>query len=142
VSSWVNCCWSSPAQPTFVSGPVGAHDRIFVFRFFSCCEIGPPLRRHEESDYCLPTFLTLHISYPDEVNGFFSLPNPSSCTMARVYSASNGNEYQEYSWGVKSERHVRLSISPPSLSPLSRKCGILDVLQPYSCISYAKMEVP
>jgi hypothetical protein len=37
---------------------------------------------------------------PDEVIGFFNLPNPSSRTMAlRVDSASNRNEYQGSSWG-------------------------------------------
>jgi hypothetical protein len=24
------CCWPSPAQPFFVSGPAGTHDHIFV----------------------------------------------------------------------------------------------------------------
>jgi hypothetical protein len=49
----------------------------------------------------------------------------------RVDLASNKNEYQECSWGVKCSRHLRLTTSLSSVSQMSIKFGILNVSQPY-----------
>jgi hypothetical protein len=67
-------------------------------------------------------------SISNEVNFFFNLPNPSSCTMAlELIQPLNRNEYQEFSLGLRCDRCIRLITTLPSVS---QKYGFLNITQP------------
>jgi hypothetical protein len=69
-------------------------------------------------------------SIPDEVIGFFNWPNPSSRTMA-LGSTQPLTEMSTRNLLGGEGRPAREADNLTAVSRLSRKCGSLDVSQPY-----------
>jgi hypothetical protein len=72
------------------------------------------------------------VSIPTRSFNFFSLPNPSNCTIALgLTQPVTKTSTRKYLWGVERGRCVRLTTPPLPLSRLSGQCWILDVSQRY-----------
>jgi hypothetical protein len=73
-------------------------------------------------------------SKPDKVNFSIYLIPPAAVGPG-VHLASNRNEYLKQRnkcfLGAECGRCVELKTSPPSVSCLSRQCGIFNILQPH-----------
>jgi hypothetical protein len=131
------------------------HEQCFsVYEIFSCFTLPEISHKHKSLLYILKADLSAFGAHGSEVVKALSLQTERSrvqfqmrwffliylilpsALCPRVYSACNRNEYQKHknnnvSWRVKCFGSVGLTTLPPSVSLLSRQCGILYISQHY-----------
>jgi hypothetical protein len=99
-----------------------------------CLPNPSPAPGYSASIRCSRNALTEPLPSNGHIRHSILLPSSTVCSFEYTFSLSYSLNYfamLELSWGVKSDRRVRLTNLPPSMSRLSRRCRSLDLSHPY-----------